>query len=282
MKYKKIKSYAKLNLALNITGKNSYLHKIESIIAFIELHDLIMIKCIKSKKHNISFRGKFSKNITKINTVSRLLEVLEKKKFLKDRKFKIIIDKRIPNRSGLGGGSMNAANILNYLKKKKFIKINKKKLIEVSNLIGSDVILGLNPTYSVLSPKNKLSYFYGCKSIYTLVIKPNFGCSSKEIYSKVKKFDRQKFKRPNKQLFNLENLKKMSNSLEPLVFLKYPILKAVKSFLVENFPKMVFARMTGSGSAIVAYFRSKNNCENAKKNFRKKYRNFWCISSKTI
>ena len=36
MKYSSIKSYAKLNLALNITGKTSSLHKIESIVAFVE------------------------------------------------------------------------------------------------------------------------------------------------------------------------------------------------------------------------------------------------------
>ena len=65
MKYNKIKSYAKINLALNIVGKTSNLHKIESIIAFVDLHDIILIKSIKSKKHIISFSGKFSKNITK-------------------------------------------------------------------------------------------------------------------------------------------------------------------------------------------------------------------------
>ena len=42
----KIKSYAKLNLALNITGKNSTLHKIESIVVFVKLHDEIFIKRI--------------------------------------------------------------------------------------------------------------------------------------------------------------------------------------------------------------------------------------------
>ena len=37
----KIKSYAKVNLALNVTGKKKGLHKIESLISFIDLHDLI-------------------------------------------------------------------------------------------------------------------------------------------------------------------------------------------------------------------------------------------------
>ena len=49
----KIKSHAKLNLALNVTGKNSSLHKIETIIVFISLHDEIFIEKINSKKHKV-------------------------------------------------------------------------------------------------------------------------------------------------------------------------------------------------------------------------------------
>ena len=58
-----LKSYAKINLALNVTGKRNSMHKIESIISFIDLHDLISIQNIKSNNHKISFYGKFSKNI---------------------------------------------------------------------------------------------------------------------------------------------------------------------------------------------------------------------------
>ena len=52
----KIKSHAKINLALNITGKNSKLHKIESIVSFIDLHDLIYLKQIKSKNHQFFWK----------------------------------------------------------------------------------------------------------------------------------------------------------------------------------------------------------------------------------
>ena len=54
----KIKSYAKINLALNVTGKKKKLHKIESLISFIDLHDLIYLKKIKKKNHKIIFKGK--------------------------------------------------------------------------------------------------------------------------------------------------------------------------------------------------------------------------------
>ena len=53
MKDFKIKSYAKVNLALNVTGKKGKLHKIESIISFIDLHDLIYIKLSKKKSQSI-------------------------------------------------------------------------------------------------------------------------------------------------------------------------------------------------------------------------------------
>ena len=88
MIFSKIKSHAKLNLALNIVGKNSSLHKIETLLVFTSLHDEIFIKKIRSNKHNILFTGKFSKNISKKNTVSKLLEILEKKNYLKTKNLK--------------------------------------------------------------------------------------------------------------------------------------------------------------------------------------------------
>ena len=130
MTLNKVKSYAKINLALNVTGRLKKLHKIESIVSFIHLHDLIFIKNIKSLNHKISFYGKFSKNLNKNNTVKKLFKILDDYKLLKNKKFKIKIKKNIPKESGLGGGSMNAANILNFLIKKKIIKINKKKNFE--------------------------------------------------------------------------------------------------------------------------------------------------------
>ena len=52
MSYSKIKSYAKLNLALNIVGKTNSLHRIESIISFINLYDLIRLKKLNQKTCN--------------------------------------------------------------------------------------------------------------------------------------------------------------------------------------------------------------------------------------
>ena len=75
-----LKSHAKINLALNVTGKNKSLHKIESIVSFIDLYDVISIKNTGGEKHNISFQGKFMKGIGKKNTVQKLLQILDREK----------------------------------------------------------------------------------------------------------------------------------------------------------------------------------------------------------
>ena len=107
--------------------------------------------------------------------------------------------------------------------------MNKKQIIDISNLVGSDVILGLESTHSVLTSKNKIKRFKNCPRLYTLIVMPKIGCSSKYIYSKVEKFDKIKFAIPKKKMFNPEFLKEMSNSLEPIVLRKYPDLKKIKN-----------------------------------------------------
>ncbi len=141
--------------------------------------------------------------------------------------------------------------------------------------------MGINPTNLILNSKNEIKKFFNYKKIYTLIVKPNFGCSTKYIYSKINKFNKSKLNKPNKQMFSPKYLKKMSNFLESIAFSKYSDLKKIKLYL-ENLPKTLFVRMTGSGSALVAYFETKERCDNAKKQFVRKYKNYWCISSKTI
>ena len=281
MSFDKIKSNAKINLSLNVTGKYSKLHKIESIISFISLHDNIFIKSIKSKKHNIQFFGKFSKNITKNNTIIQLLKLLDKKKLLNNQKFFIKVEKCIPIQAGLGGGSMNAANILKYFIDKKIIYISNKDIRNICMSIGSDVFLGFKSSNLVLTSKNKVTNFFKVKKKHILIVKPVFGCSTKSVYSKVQFYNKPKLDTPKKNMFNFQYLKRLDNSLEPIVLSKYSNLRSAKNYL-ESLSKTFFVRMTGSGSALVAYFKSKKACDIAMRQFKKVYKNYWCIVSKTI
>ena len=113
-----IKSYAKINLCLNIINKKKKLHKIQSLFSLVSLHDKICAFPIKKKNHKIFFKGKFSKNIPRINTIQKTLKLLEKEGLLK-KKLYVIVYKNIPQKSGLGG-RVNEFSIFNQI-------INQKK-----------------------------------------------------------------------------------------------------------------------------------------------------------
>ena len=145
MKFEKIKSHAKINLSLNVLGKKkSKLHNLETLVGFLDLHDDIYIKKTNKKNHIIKFTGNFSNKIPKKNTISNLLKILDDTKKLKNQKYHISIKKNIPQEAGLGGGSMNAASLINYLIKKNIISLTIKEKQNLCSKIGSDVILGLS------------------------------------------------------------------------------------------------------------------------------------------
>ena len=141
--------------------------------------------------------------------------------------------------------------------------------------------MGVKPKNLILSSNGKVKKYNIKPKFYTLVVKPNFGCSTKYIYSNVSRFKKSEFNYPKRSMFKTEYLSGLKNQLEEVAFYKYPKLKKIKSFLL-TMPNNVFVRMSGSGSSIVAYFHSKKACSNAQKLFRKKFITHWCIISKTI
>ena len=274
-----IKSYAKINLSLKVLGKKkNKLHKIQSIISFLDFYDKIYIKSSNKTKHKIEFDGPFSKNI-KVNTISKLLNILEKKNLLK-KKYINKIKKNIPQQAGLGGGSMNAATVLNYFLKNKLFNLSKREIFNICNQIGSDVFLGLHRKNLILIENSTIKKYNTKIGLFTVLIKPKFGCSTKEIFNRVKNFSKTKTKISSK-LFKIESLKNAQNDLEIPAFNKYPILRKIKFFLCDT-GQVKFVRMTGSGSTIVAYYSNKKSAINALKLVRRNFKNYWSILSKTI
>ena len=135
-----IKSYGKINLFLRIIGKNKYLHNIQTNSLLLDLHDKISIKETLKKKDTIKFKGKFAKYIdNKSNSVKKTLTILRSLNLLNSKiKYEIIIDKKIPVFSGLGGGTSNSFFILNFFLKN---KINNKVKSILEKKIGSDINL---------------------------------------------------------------------------------------------------------------------------------------------
>ena len=281
MNFVSLKSYAKINLSLRVLRKLKKIHQIETLICFINHYDKILIKQSDHKKHEVIFNGKFSKKIPRKNTVTKLLEILDNKKLLKNKKYLIKIKKNIPQKSGLGGGSINASTIFNYLIKINQLKINLNQKYQICNKIGSDVIFGLDRKISLLNSKNKLIKSNKKFRSNLIVIKPNFGCSTKQIYKEVKFYSKSNFKNFNKNSLKISSLIRLQNDLEAIVFKQYPILMSIKKNLLK-LPGIKFARMTGSGSTLIGFFNNKKNALNGMRKMKKTYNNYWCILSKTI
>ncbi len=176
---------------------------------------------------------------------------------------------------------MNAAGILNYLIKKKIINLKPKKIRRICETIGSDVFLGTVSSSCVLSSDGKIKKIYNTPKFYSILVKPNFGCSTKKIYSYVRKYTKLKYSKPKKNMFDFKFLVNQKNVLEEIAIKKYPKLKKIKSFL-ENLNNPLLVRMTGSGSTIVGYYNSLKACKSAKAKFKRKYKNYWCVTAKTI
>ena len=287
MKNFKIKSYCKINLSLRVIKKlNNNYHNIISLITFCDLHDVISISKTRSSRDKISFSGKFKKGINKkSNTVTKILNLLRRAKLLENRTFKINIRKNIPHGSGLGGGSSNAADLLNYFNSKMKLKLSKKKIKQLANQIGFDVPVNLERQNTLLTGKRDEILRLNQKfKLNLLIVYPNLICSTKRIYEKNKKISLstpQSFFciKNNKKLINL--LKNENNDLEETVIKIYPKVKKIIEY-IKSIKGCYFSRITGSGSACFGIFSNMKNAIYAQKLIKLKYPKYWCAVSKTI
>ena len=287
MKNFKIKSYCKINLSLRVLKKlNSGYHNIISLITFCDLHDVISISKIRNLKDKINFSGKFKRGINKkSNTITEVLNLLRNKKLLENQAFKINIKKNIPHGSGLGGGSSNAADLLNYCNLKMKLKLNKNKIKKLASQIGSDVPVNLERKNTFLTgKKDKILRFSQKFKLNLLIVYPNLICSTKKIYQKNKKISFSK-RQPsfsaisNKKLINF--LKSEHNDLEKTVIKIYPKVKKIIDY-IKSQKGCYFSRITGSGSACIGIFSNMKNAIYAQKLIKLKYPKYWCAVSKTI
>jgi len=283
----KIRSFCKINLSLRVLRKLSDgYHNIKSLITFCDLHDVISVKKINGYKDSVSFSGKFQKGINrKSNTITKVLQLLRKKRFFRKQSFKINVQKNIPHGSGLGGGSSNAASLLNFLNIKMRLKINKKEITKIANQVGSDVPISLEKKNILLTgKKNKMIKINQKFKLNTLIVYPNIVCSTKKIYKKNKTFTSLQ-ERFNNKILNKKKLitylKYEKNDLENTVIKYYPNVRKIIDFIkVQN--GCYFSRITGSGSACIGIFLNMKTAILTQKLIKLKFPKYWTAVSKTI
>jgi len=283
----KIKSFCKINLSLRVLKRlsNGY-HNIKSLVTFCDLHDLISISKIKGVDDKISFSGKFKKGVNKkSNTITNVLYLLRKRNFFQKQAFKIDIQKNIPHGSGLGGGSSNAANVLNFFNSKMRLKLNKDEISKIAYQIGFDTPVSLEKKNTLLTGKKGEILRLNQKfRLNILIVYPNVICSTKKIYANNKKFtflrSQSNFYIKDKNKL-IDFLKNENNDLEKTAIKFYPKVRKIINF-IKSQNGCYFSRITGSGSACIGIFSNMKSAVFAQKFMKLKFPNYWCVVSKTI
>ncbi|MBU1992142.1 MAG: 4-(cytidine 5'-diphospho)-2-C-methyl-D-erythritol kinase [Patescibacteria group bacterium] len=132
----KIKSPAKINLALDVLGKdkNGY-HFIQTILHEIDLHDVVTLTEMTKGIEIECADPEVPCNST--NTTYRAAALL-RQKFRIKQGVHIHIEKKIPTQSGLGGASSNAAAVLKGLNKLWSLELTADELAKLGAKIGTD------------------------------------------------------------------------------------------------------------------------------------------------
>ena len=278
-----IKSYSKINLFLKVLKKNNDgLHRIQSSVMLLQLHDNISIKKTDKNKDNIKFIGKFKKNINrKVNTISKSLSLLRKHNLInREKKYKITINKKIPVFAGLGGGTSNAVFTIKHFLKN---KINEKLLRMFEEKIGSDFRLFFFK-HSFQQSLKKILKFKKKYILYFVLVYPNINSSSKEVYSKVKIFNsplKKDLSRIDSKKTYIDFIKNEKNDLQKIVETKHKKIRKILN-LIKIQKNCLFSRMTGSGSVCFGVFSGRKSAKQGLITIQKKLPNCWCVLTKSI
>ncbi len=269
-------SPAKLNLYLKIISKrkDGY-HNLNSLIQKVSIFDIIKIS-FNTKKKLINFSNSAIDKDN--NTIKKVIELFVKKTGI-NFNYEISVKKNIPIEAGLGGGSSNAATILNFLNNYFYAKLSLDDLINIGKSIGADVPLFLYPSSLLLmyGIGDKIKSIESLKSNYNwfVLIKPDKSLSTKKVYTNLN-FVLTNF---NKNIMEDSLFEIGVNDLEKSAFEILPILKDIKRFL-KRYTK--FSLMTGSGSVIFGGFSNKKDALNCYIKAKEKFINYQIIICRTL
>ena len=132
-----VKARGKLNLTLNILDKrDDGYHDLESVFQIINLYDEMYIEKTASRSLDITCN---IENLENGNNIISKAYTLLIAKHPEITGVKVNLIKKIPNESGIGGGSADCANFLIAMNKLFNLKYTKQNLIDIGKTLGADV-----------------------------------------------------------------------------------------------------------------------------------------------
>lgn len=276
----KIKSYAKVNLTLEITGVEGGYHLLDSLVASVDLFDLIVLKKRKDKLSRVVMHGMGSENIPpEHNNALKAAEAFSER--FGTGGAEIVVYKNIPIGAGLGGSSADAAGVLNGMASLYGIE-DRTGLKALADSLGSDTGYMLAGGFARMQGRgDRVAPLELNGKLHFLLICPPEGVSAKACYRKYDELPRTLEWRENMSEGCIAALEKndlheagryLTNDLfVPALHLDPSVEKAKEEALSFS---PLGATMTGSGSGVIALFETRELCEWAKSRYRGRFRTY--------
>jgi 4-diphosphocytidyl-2-C-methyl-D-erythritol kinase len=278
-----IEAFAKINIGLGIGNQDSNgYHTISSIFHAINLSDLIRIEI--AEKPGIEIHGYFDCPLASTTIYKAASLIIDR--FSLEQGFRITVEKRIPVKAGLGGGSADAAGVLKGMVRLCSLPLHSDEMEKAGAAIGSDVpfflhggaayVSGRGERVKAIAPRNDL---------FMLLVYPGFGVSTGEAFRGLDEFRKGQGCAPTKLMSMKESLAmyksspaewKFKNDFTEYLENLHPLLREIDTYMRKT--RALYVSPTGSGSCIYGIYDSYDSASNAKlglyanlvKNFREK------------
>ncbi|GAA0116811.1 4-(cytidine 5'-diphospho)-2-C-methyl-D-erythritol kinase [Clostridium senegalense] len=279
----KVKAYGKINIALDVVGKreDGY-HLLKMIMQTVDIYDeLEFEKC--DKNITINCNKKYLP-VDENNLVYKAIKLFMEKYNISSG-VKVNIVKNIPVAAGMAGGSADAAATLKAMRNMFKKDVTDGELMELGLKIGADVpyciVGGTALCEGVGEVVTKLKPF---KNKILVVVKPNFGVSTKDVYKALEINKIHKHPETEKLITAMkqENIKyvskNMRNVLENVTIKKHLLIKQLKEEMMKN--GALGSMMSGSGPTVFGFFEDMLKAQDCYDKLKEKYRD--CYITRTI
>ncbi len=246
---------AKINLGLQILRRRSDgFHDLSTVFHPIDWADTLSASLAENLRLTCSDPTLPTDSDNLVVRAGELLQISIEKNYGAH----VHLEKVLPHGAGLGGGSSNAATTLRLLCNLWDVDIQLISLASLALRLGSDVPFFLSPTTTYAEGRGeKLVPMRGYAfPFYIAIVVYPIHISTAWAFQQVKP---SSWKRHNLaeivQSNDLDRWKReLENDFETPIFHHYPILRKVKSVLLQN--GAGFATLTGTGSGVYGVFES--------------------------
>ena len=277
-------AHAKLNLFLHVVGidKNG-LHKLESLVVFTELHDLIAIE--EADGLALQRHGPFARKvdakpqediiIQAASSLGKLVGITPK--------VKISVTKNIPVSAGLGGGSSDAAATLKSLCQYWGIKKNRADIKKLALRLGADVPVCFHGKEAVMRGVGEIIIpaTLPTSRIPTVLVKPKRPLSTRSVFERFEGpfSDEQDLKLSFKSLGSL--LTYLSTKTNSLTASARNLCSDIEHALcsLQSSSGCTISRLSGSGPTCFGLFVSEKSANEAAAKIALAHPDWWVIST---